>query len=333
MTEPRPMTCAQVEDIAGIYVLGALEDVEAAAVSAHLASCPEAHETFAELAAAGSSLALSVDPQDAPAGTRERVLQAISRTPQDAAAPSSPAGRTVRADEPAPSPSLWERVFGSGSDGGRLAWVGLAAAALAILFIGAGIVGTLQLRSDDIDRLELFRRGATAAADGTVPVAVLAGSDAAAGATGYAVFPDSGEPYIVIDGLTAAADGSTYQAWFIGEGDPVSAGLLEVSGGWPRSDRGSRPTIGHGGRGTHARGIARRRAADDEPHRRRRGEGGQCLRRRHPGAHDWADSAGRGIALVNLARQPSSGVTISRSNRSMARACASGSTSPKSSVS
>ena len=42
MTEPRPMTCAQVEDIAGIYVLGALEDVEAAAVSVHLASCPEA---------------------------------------------------------------------------------------------------------------------------------------------------------------------------------------------------------------------------------------------------------------------------------------------------
>ena len=241
MNDAIVMTCAEIEDLAGVYALGALDDAETVAVSAHLATCPEAHEIYAELAAVGGSLALTAEPQDAPVGTRDAIMAAVASTPQVAAPTVAPPHVVASAalperpqvesgtDATASPASLWERIFGSGAEPGRLGWAGAIAGALALLFIGAGIVGTFQLRSDDADRLELFRQGATAAADGSAAVAVLTGVDAAAGAVGYAVFPPDGEPFIVIDGLAPTADGSTYQAWFIGEGDPVSAGLLRVS--------------------------------------------------------------------------------------------------------
>ena len=56
MTEPmRPteLTCDDVREMAGSFVLGALEPDEEAAVRAHLASCADAH---AEIAEAGSVL-------------------------------------------------------------------------------------------------------------------------------------------------------------------------------------------------------------------------------------------------------------------------------------
>jgi Anti-sigma-K factor rskA len=59
-------------------------------------------------------------------------------------------------------------------------------------------------------------------------VAVLSGSDAATGATGYAVFPDDEAGFIVVDGLPRLTGDQVYQAWFVGEGAPVSAGLIDL---------------------------------------------------------------------------------------------------------
>ena len=59
MTDPmRPvdLTCDEVRDLAGAFVLGALEPAEAAAVRAHLASARTPHAEIAEarLRAAGA---------------------------------------------------------------------------------------------------------------------------------------------------------------------------------------------------------------------------------------------------------------------------------------
>ena len=42
------LTCDEVREMAGAFVLGALDPAEAAAVRAHLATCDDAHEEIAE---------------------------------------------------------------------------------------------------------------------------------------------------------------------------------------------------------------------------------------------------------------------------------------------
>ena len=61
-------------------------------------------------------------------------------------------------------------------------------------------------------------------------VALLRGKDAAAGASGFAAFDSSGVGYIVVVDLPAAPSGRAYQAWYIANGAPISAGLLNVDG-------------------------------------------------------------------------------------------------------
>lgn len=261
MIDPRSMTCAEVEELAGIYVLGALEDDEAAVVAAHLADCPEAHATFAELAAAGSSLAASVEPRDTPPALRARVLETIATTPRSPAGAPQERARAEAVEEahrqvegpwqePLPAPPWHQRLLERWSAGGAqghegLTALGVAAAAIALLFVGAGIVGSLRLATDEVARLDLLRRAVAAAAQPGTSVAVLTstGTGAAADATGYAVFPSGEDAYIVVDGLDPIGPGETYQAWLVGEGAPVSAGLLELSADGLGTLTGLRPSV------------------------------------------------------------------------------------------
>jgi anti-sigma factor RsiW len=56
----RDLSHEEVLELAGAYVLGALEPAEAAAVRAHLASCSESHADIAELGGVLPALAESV---------------------------------------------------------------------------------------------------------------------------------------------------------------------------------------------------------------------------------------------------------------------------------
>lgn len=238
MTDERTMRCADVEELAGIYVLGALEPDEEAAVTAHLETCPEAHATFAELAGASAALAVAVEPADAPDGLRDRVLEAVAATPQVTEAVSRPQAGDVSATETAvPQPrdaasssrSWLDRFRGAGRTDGRPgAWgvLGAAAAVLAVVLMGAWIVTSIQQQGDANQRLALLRSAVAAAADPAGNVAVLEDTDA--GVAGYAVFPADDPGYIVIDGLPDIPTGQAYQAWFLSGGVPTSAGLLSV---------------------------------------------------------------------------------------------------------
>ena len=66
---PTELTCDDVREMAGSFVLGALPDAEAAAVRAHLASCADAHAEIAELGSVLPVLDASVPHVEPPAGT------------------------------------------------------------------------------------------------------------------------------------------------------------------------------------------------------------------------------------------------------------------------
>lgn len=251
------LSCHDADELAGLYVLDALEPSEMTAVSGHLLECPEAHPIFAELAATTSELLANVEPLDTSPAMRDRVMAAVAATPQlpdqipivGAREPSplpvkrpEPTVRPVSAVRPAPAFQVgpaasdapervgWLDRLRGDSGGGRQngwAWAGVAAGVMVILLVGVGILGAFRLAVDESDRLDLLRQAVAAAAARDTNVASLAATGTSS-AFGYAVFPDDGAGFIVIDGLQSPGAGKAYQAWFLADGVPASAGLLTL---------------------------------------------------------------------------------------------------------
>ena len=202
------MTCAEVADLAGLYVLDALEPAERERVAAHLASCPEAHAEYAAAGGVAPALASLSEPIDAPPSLKTRVLADYRAT------------TVVR---PAAAPVVELRRY-------RQPWLGwAAAAAVLILAVTAGWAYVAQSRADQ----EAQRSNQIAAAIDVMlqpnsTVALLSGSGSALGAHGFAAFSANGNGYLVMVGLPDAPAGRTYQAWYLSGGQATSAGLLSV---------------------------------------------------------------------------------------------------------
>jgi len=77
MTEFPPLGHSEAIELAGLYVLGALEPSLHAAVEEHLAACPDAHLEFDELGSVLPTLALLAEPVEAPPALRARVIAAV----------------------------------------------------------------------------------------------------------------------------------------------------------------------------------------------------------------------------------------------------------------
>ena len=81
MSEPqRPggLSCAEADELAPAFVLGALEPDEVAAARAHLADCPEAHQAFAEVGGTAAYLAELPEPLEPPAALKVRLMTAVA---------------------------------------------------------------------------------------------------------------------------------------------------------------------------------------------------------------------------------------------------------------
>ena len=74
----KTLTCDEVREMAGAFVLGALDPAEAAAVRAHLATCDDAHEEIAELGGVLPALAESVPVVEPPEGLKARIMAAAA---------------------------------------------------------------------------------------------------------------------------------------------------------------------------------------------------------------------------------------------------------------
>lgn len=220
--------CADVEDLAAAFVLGALEPAQADAVRRHLSGCPEAHAEVADLGSAVPALLDTVDVIEPPSALRDRILAA-------AAADRAGASATPRPID-APRPIKLPRAVATPAGGrrsipfGRPAWAATAiAAALALVALGAW---NLQLR-DEIAGLTAYRDGVVLvleqAAQEGAQLAVLAAPDGAAGPTGLAAVAADGSVALVMRDLAPTSGTQVYEAWLIAaDGAPVPIGGFKV---------------------------------------------------------------------------------------------------------
>jgi hypothetical protein len=126
----------------------------------------------------------------------------------------------------------------------RTAWIGLAAAAVIALLLGGWNLSLQQQRTTNDQQLALVRQAIAVAADPTSRVATLTGTDAAPGVSGMAVVPASGTGYIMLQGLPTLSGGQVYQAWYLAEGVPTSAGLMPPTSSGVTVMAGLDPTAG-----------------------------------------------------------------------------------------
>jgi anti-sigma factor RsiW len=227
MTEPR-MTHEEALELAGLYVLDALEPAEEAAVREHLATCPLSHAELEELGgvvpalieAELNGLAL-VEP---PASLGERIMAVAA------------AERTVRAHtaiEPRsasiPFPSAAERTNrAERRRTGALDWALRIAAVIAI--VAAGAYGLSVQRQ--LDEARQFDRAVAAVVQaGSQPNAktvLLATQEGQRGAGIGAVQAD-GSVVLALRDLTATSGRQSYTAWVIVGGNaPVNVGDFGV---------------------------------------------------------------------------------------------------------
>jgi hypothetical protein len=224
--------CAEVEDLAASFVLGALEPAEADAVRAHLAGCPEPHPEMAELGSVVPALFEAVEPMEPDASLKGFIMAAAAADTQRAAdthRERMPAADTQRERMPAIDPQrnaggVFANLFR------RPAWAGIAMAAV-VAAVAVGGWG-LQLQREN-EALVAYRNGVAAvlqqAANPSTQVAVLAGPNGAAGPTGIAAVAADGSVRIVMQNLAPTSPEQFYEAWLISGTDaPVPIGGFVV---------------------------------------------------------------------------------------------------------
>lgn len=224
---PATLSHDEALELAGLYALDALTPDEKAAVDAHVAACALDHSEIAELGGVTPALATSVEPIEAPTALKASVLAAyrtdVASAPALAPAPAPKAAGAVRRDVvvPAPAARRWQAPN----------WMGWAAAALALVLLAVLSVYGLNLRQQADQANQRAQQIAAAVAAMSAPgsqVAILHGTGSAADVNGFAAFPASGGGYMVMTDVPDAPSGMTYQAWYIVDGTPSSAGLMAV---------------------------------------------------------------------------------------------------------
>jgi anti-sigma-K factor RskA len=195
ITRPtRPdLSCDDVRELAAAFVLGALDDAEADAVRAHLASCADPHAEMAELGSVVSVFAESVLVVEPPAALKGRILAA-------AAADLEARGGVVAI-----------AVLGG--------WNLLLQDALR----------TTQAR---LDTVGTYEQNVAAVLEGAAQpgslTAILTGQGADAPA-GLASVLSDGTVRIAMRDLPATSGNQVYEAWVIGgDGKPVPLGSFQV---------------------------------------------------------------------------------------------------------
>lgn len=226
MTEPiRPteLTCDDVREVAGSFVLGALPDAEAAAVRAHLASCPDAHAEIAELGSVLPVLDASVPVVEPSAALKSRILAAAAAEPPAAAPQADATADLVEAPIPFPTSQPKSRTS-------TLGWAMRIAAVVAIVAL-AGWNLLLQGQLTDAQRYEQNVAAVLDAAQQPGAVAAILSPDGGTG-SGIAAISAAGDITMAMHDLAATSGDQVYEAWVIGaDGVPVPLGSFQVGRG------------------------------------------------------------------------------------------------------
>jgi anti-sigma-K factor RskA len=218
---PGGLTCAEVDEMAGAYVLGAAAPDEEHRIQAHLATCPETHPEFAELGGVVAALATTIEPVDAPPDLKRNVMAAYERE-MGASSVARPAPLAEQTDEP----------YASRGGFALPRWLGWAAAGAAVLVLavlGVWALGVQQRADEQAHRSQVVAEALRVLAQPDSSYALMAGSGSAEGASGFTAVSADGQGYMVMTNLPQAPAGMTYQAWYVtADGLPASAGTMTV---------------------------------------------------------------------------------------------------------
>lgn len=230
----RVLTCDEVRELAGGFVLDALEVDEADAVRAHLAGCADPHAEIADLASGLPALWETVPIVEPPAALRSRLLAAAAADrPASQLRPAIPERTTtpLRMATPTTDPANVRPFVRPPRRRMTLGWVAGLAAVLAIALLGAwnvvlqGQVGTLRTEQDSV--AAVIHAGGIA---GSV-TAMLTAPEASGpyGPTGLAAVTRTGTLVLAMRDLRPTTGAQVYQAWVILPGSaPVPTGSFGV---------------------------------------------------------------------------------------------------------
>lgn len=242
------LTCDEVREMAGAFVLGALDAGEEAAVRAHLAAASHAdsHPEIAELGSVLPALFEIVPMVEAPAGLKARIMAAAAADLEagsgaTAARPASPVSPTLAAPAsvapvvsappaavPAPVafPTPEERAARR-SRASTSTWLLRIAAVLVVAVLG----GWNLLLQNDLSTARSYEQSVARVLDTAAQphslTAVLAG-EGGTGA-GLAAVDSAGNVALAIRNLTPTTGAAVYEAWVIAsDGVPVPLGGFQV---------------------------------------------------------------------------------------------------------
>jgi anti-sigma-K factor RskA len=252
---PGGLTCEAVREMAGAFVLGALDAADDAAVRRHLASCSELHPEIAELGGVLPALALGVPVVEPPDGLKARLMAAAAadlaaRTSAggpvpaqggvtssvgvaaasagapaaSAGVPAGPAGAAP--PPPTPFPSATGRP--TRRTGPLVAsWVLRIAAIVAIVALGAWNV----LLRVQLDSAEAYEQAVAAVLEVAAQPGSLTAILAADGGTGsgLAAVSTAGDVTLAMQDLAPTSGTAVYETWVIAsDGVPVPLGSFTV---------------------------------------------------------------------------------------------------------
>lgn len=242
--------------LTGSYALDSLSDDERELLEATLRSAPELQAETDSLRETALQLAYAVTPIEPPASLKSALMAQIASTPQAAPLASAPAAPT----ESAPADSAPVAPVSSTGDAGQEArftpdssvpsrrgraeaaaqrrWFQRpaaalsAAAAVAVVFLGVGLgVGTAFTPSNEPGHGTTQASGGLdriyAASDFKRSTAKVAG-----GGTATVIWSNRlGKSAVILDGVSSAPEGKTYELWYIGSegsgGKINAAGLMD----------------------------------------------------------------------------------------------------------
>ena len=247
ITRPtRPdLTCDDVRELAASFVLGALDEDEADAVRAHVATCTDPHAELAELGSVLTALAESVPVVQPPAELKGRILAAaaadiegraslapVTTAPATTApattAPATTTPATSETPAPTPFPSATERQQRAAGRAGPGIWILRIAAVLAIALLGGWNL-LLQGQLGEARTYEQNVAAVLAVAGQPGSLTAVLTATGGQGPAGLAAVASDGSVRIAMRELPATTGTQVYETWVIGgDGVPRALGGFRV---------------------------------------------------------------------------------------------------------
>ena len=233
------LTCDAVRELAGAFVLGALDPAEDAAVRAHLAASghADAHPEFEELGGVIPALFEMVPVVEPPDGLKSRIMAAAAAdlAARGGAAEAAPSGTPAPALAPTPTavepaapvafPTAAERAERRARTS-TSTWLLRIAAVLVIAALGSWNL----LLQGQLSAAQTYERNVAAVLDAAAEPGSLTAVLASEGTgSGLASVQQDGDLAIAMRNLAPTTGDFVYEAWVIGtDGVPVPVGNFRV---------------------------------------------------------------------------------------------------------